>query len=180
MYSSRAKADSFTLLLVAVLLLVACSPKAADTVPKDFSILLDVRNAEKGSPNNFHITINSKGQGYFEEYDTNGAIQYDLDHIVTYSPDQILRTGKFKLTTAQRKQLWNVIEENQFFELNEDSRIQLGFSYAFLLVTADGQEHKVDNIGLEVPQIRTIVETVAAMLPSGVDIDYGEGYRFQK
>jgi hypothetical protein len=48
------------------------------------------------------------------------------------------------------------------------------------MVEADGMQHKVDNIGLEVPQIRTIVETVAAMLPSGVDIEYGEGYRFQK
>jgi hypothetical protein len=180
MFSARAKAASFTLLLAAVFLLVACSAKAADAVPKDFSFLLDVRNAEKGSPNNFHITINSKGQGYFEEYDTNGSIQYDFNNIATYSPDQILRTGKFKLKAAQQKQLWDAIDRNHFFELTENSQVQIGHSYAFIMVEADGMQHKVDNIGLEVPQIRTIVETVAAMLPSGVDIEYGEGYRFQK
>jgi hypothetical protein len=99
---------------------------------------------------------------------------------VTYSPDQILRTGKFKLTAAQRNQLWDAINENHFFELSENSQIQIGSSYAFIMIEADGEKHKVDNIGLEVAQVRAIVETVAAVLPDGVEIDYGEGYTLQK
>lgn len=179
MFPARTKAYSFTAFLVTVLLLVACS-SAANTIPKDFSFLMDVRNAEKGSANNFHITVNSKGQGYFEEYDTEGTIQYNVNHIVTYNPNQILRTGTFKLTRAQLNQLWDAINENQFFELAENSEIQIGYSYAFIMVEADGSQHKVDNIGLEMPQVRAIVETVAAMLPDDVSIDYGEGYTFPK
>lgn len=180
MVAARTKVYSFILLLMEVWLLVSCSTRAGSNIPKDFSFLMDVRNAERGSSNNIHITINSKGQAYFEEYNTNGSINYDLNGIVTYSPDQVVRTGKFKLSKTQLKQLWNTINENKFFELTESYQIQIGFSYAFVMVEADGKKHKVDNIGLEVPQVRAIVGTVAAMLPDGVDIDYGEGYKFQK
>ncbi len=177
MFATRAKAYSFPLLIVGVLLLASCSTQTANNIPRNFSCLMDVRNAEKGSPNNFHITINSKGQGYFEEYDTNGTIQYDLNDVVTYSLDQVLRTRKFKLTGAQLKNLWDAINENKFFELTENYQKQIGFSYAFIMVEARGKKQKVDNIGMEVPQVRGIVETVAAMLPHRVDIDYGEGYK---
>ena len=33
-----------------------------------------------------------------------------------------------------------------------------------------------DNIGMEVPEIRAIVEATNAVMPEGVDLDYGEGY----
>ena len=52
----------------------------------------------------------------------------------------------------------------------------LGHSYAFLLVQADGQKHMVNNIGMEVPEIREIVEAARHLLPAGVKPDYGKGY----
>ncbi len=181
MFLYRVKTYSFiSLWTVGLMLIAACSAKKTSDIPEGFLFVMDVRTAEKGSPNYINIKINAKGQGSFEEYDTHGTIQYDLNDMVTYGANQIVRKGKLKLTEAQLKQLWDAINENKFFELNENYQMEIGFSYAFIMVEADGNKHIVDNIGMEVPSIRTIVETVDTMMPKGVDLDYGETYELQK
>jgi len=34
----------------------------------------------------------------------------------------------------------------------------------------------VDNIGVEVPEIKAIVEATNTIMPEGVNLDYGEGF----
>jgi hypothetical protein len=34
----------------------------------------------------------------------------------------------------------------------------------------------VDNIGVEVPEVRAIVDATDSIMPEGVELDYGEGF----
>ena len=79
------------------------------------------------------------------------------------------------LTDEQLSQLWQVINENNFFQLTDDYRMSIGNTYAFIQVEANGQKHQVDNIGMSVPEIETIVEKINSMLPTGVVLDYSDG-----
>ena len=164
------------LLILGVILGTGCATKNLSAVPADFSFVMDARSAEAGNANNVHIKIKAKGEGQYDYYDTRGAIRYDLNHMVTYEADQILKSGKFKLSQAELRQLWQAINQNNFFNLTDDYRMEMGFSYAFIVVEANSQRHIVDNIGMEVPEVRNIVEAVDAIMPEGVNLDYGEGF----
>jgi len=87
-----------------------------------------------------------------------------------------VETGKFELSDAELEQLWIAIKANKFFELETESQMAIGHSYAFIMVEADGKRHQVDNIGLEMPEMRALVETINAILPEGINLEYGEGY----
>ena len=54
--------------------------------------------------------------------------------------------------------------------------MEIGLSYAFVVVQADGQRHIVDNIGMEVPEMRAIMEATDAILPKEVNLEYGDGH----
>lgn len=153
-----------------------CSTNQVNPVPSDFDFMMDIRSAEPGSAQNINIRIDAAGEGHFEIYDTEGVLRYDLNDIVTYEADQVVKGGDFELSESQLIQLWGSIDENKFFELTGDYRMAVGHSYAFILVQADGKRNRVDNIGMEVPEIRTMVEKLQAILPQGLDIEYGEGY----
>jgi hypothetical protein len=164
------------LLILGVTLATGCAPKNLSAVSADFSFVMDTRSAEAGTANNVHIKINAKGEGQYDYYDTRGAIRYDLNHIVTYQADQVLKSGKFKLSQAELEQLWQAVNQNNFFELRGDYRMEMGLSYAFVMIQADGQRHIVDNIGMEVPEMRAIVEATDAIVPEDVHLEYGEGF----
>lgn len=161
------------LFAVCMMLMGGCSQ--ASVVPADFDFIMDVR-PEVGSAQNINIRINSLGKGRFEYYQTGGVIKYDTNEIVIYEADQVVKAGEFDLTDDELSRLWEAINENNFFELTEDYQMAIGGSYAFILIKADGRQHKVDNIGMEVPEIRAMVEATDAIMPAGVDLDYGEGY----
>jgi hypothetical protein len=139
---------------------------------------MDVRGARADMAGNVHVNIriNSNGQGRFEYYDSGSGINYDRNEIVTYDASQIIEIGTFKLTDEKLGQLWNILSENHFFELDEHYQMALGHSYAFLLVEANGERQLVDNIGMEVPEIRAIVEAVRTLLPKNINFEYGEGF----
>jgi len=138
---------------------------------------MDVRSTEDDMAGNIHVNIrmDARGQGQFEYYDSGDAIHYDLNDIISYDASQVVKSGKFKLTNEKLGQLWDILNENHFFELEEHYQIALGHSYAFIMVEANGKRYMVDNIGLEVPEIRAIVEATGEILPGEIKFEYGEG-----
>ena len=137
---------------------------------------MDVKSARdtEGCPVNIYIKINSNGRGKYEYYDTGCAIEYDSNHVVTHKWSKVVKTGSLKLNEAELELLWDVVNQTNFFNLTEDYRMAMGLSYAFIMVQADGGRHIVDNIGMEVPEIRRLVQATNAIMPEGVTLEYGE------
>ena len=125
---------------------------------------------------NVNIRIDANGKGRFDVYDTGCAIEFETNDMVTYKSGKIIEKGQFKLSGSELEELWNAINENNFFSLTEDYRMSMGFSYTFIMVEADGHQHIVDNIGIEVPEVKALVEATDTVMPEGVALDYGEGF----
>lgn len=170
-------------IFIVVLLCLAVSSCSVEDrpsrVPSDFAIVMDVRSTKDDLAGNIHVNIriDARGNGRFEYYDSGSGISYDLDDIVTYDASQVVRSGKFKLTDEELGQLWDLLDKNHFFELEEHYQIALGHSFAFIMVDVNHKRYMVDNIGLEVPEIRAIVEGTSAILPETINFEYGEGVR---
>jgi hypothetical protein len=159
-------------------LVVTAGCQTAADVPADLNIILDASSVPRDDGfgvQNVQIEIEASGQGRYERYVTGGAIVGDENDMVVYEQEQVVDAGEFGLSGDELEQLWRAIEENGFFELTEDYRLSLGFSYAFIRVEAGGQAHQVFNIGMEVPEIRALVEAVAELLPEGAEIEYRDG-----
>lgn len=168
----------FIFVLLCLMGTSGCSGKDSPSrVPSDFVFVMDVRSPASDLAASVHVNIriDAKGKGQFEYYDNGGTIRYDLNGIVTYDASQVVKSGKFKLTDEKLEQLWDILNENHFFELEEDYQIAIGHSYAFIIVEANNERHIVDNIGLEVPEIRAIVESIGTLLPRDISFEYGEG-----
>ena len=166
------------LLTLGMLLIAGCSQSNPSAVPSDFLFIMDVKSAGEfeGCAVNVNLRIEASGRGRYETYDTDCAIEFDTNHMVTYDRSRVITKGQFKLSDSELEQLWAAINENNFFSLTDDYRMAMGFSYAFVVVEADGQQHIVDNIGMEVPEVRAIVEATDAVMPEGVNLNYGEGF----
>ena len=148
-------------------------------MPSDFLLILDahsVMSSEEAPAQNVFIQITPDGKAVFDRYNTNGAIVFDEDHMVTYTAGQVIETGGLLLNNSQLERLWNAIEEISFFELKDDYRLSMGLSYAFMKVEANGRSHVVDNIGLELEEMKTIVELMNSFLPENAMIVYREGF----
>lgn len=179
MMSVRTKQKFLTaLLILGTLLPIGCRSKSTANVPSDLLFIMDVKSARDIERCAVHVNIKifSSGEGRYELYDTDCAIEFDSNHMVTYKRSQVLETGSFQLTDTELEQLWIVINENNFFNLTDDYRMSIGFSYAFIMVQAEGQQHIVDNIGMEVSEVRAIVEATDALMPEDVKLEYGEGF----
>jgi len=166
--------------IVVLLCLAVSSCSVEDSpgrVPSDFAFVMDVRSTEDDLGENIHVNIriDARGKGQFEYYDSGSGIRYDLHDIVTYDASQVVKSGKFKLNNKELAQLWNILNENHFFELEEHYQIALGHSFAFIMVDANHKRYMVDNIGLEVPEIKAIVEAMGTLLPQKIKFEYGEG-----
>ena len=169
---------SFIMLALGMMFTTACSTDHTSNVPSDFLFVMDVKSAGdfEGCAVHVNIRIDANGRGRYETYDTDCAIEYDLNNMVTYKREQVIESGKLNLSGAELDRLWEAINQNNFFELREDYRMAMGFSYAFIMVEADGNSHIVDNIGMEVPEMNAIVEATDAIMPGGVHLEYGEGF----
>jgi len=177
--SKRITKPLFVLLSLGIALLSGCSSDKTSALPSDFLFLMDVKSAGdfEGCAVNVNIRIESTGRGRYETYNTDCAIEFDTNHMVTYDRSQVITKGQFKLSDLELEQLWEALNENNFFSLTADYRMAMGFSYAFIVVEADGERHMVDNIGMEVPEVGAIVEATDAIMPEDVDLDYGKGYK---
>ena len=166
------------LFTLGTLLLAGCQANNATEVPSDFLFIMDVKSAGgfEGCAVNVNLRIEASGRGRYETYDTDCAIEFDTSHMVTYDRSRVITKGQFKLRDSELEQLWAAIDENNFFSLTEDYRMAMGFSYAFIVVEADGQRNIVDNIGMEVPEARAIVEATDAIMSKEINLDYGEGF----
>ena len=166
-----------TLYILITFLITGCQASSMANVPSDFLFTMDVRSGgEYDGGVHVNISINANGRGRYEIYDSGGTIEYDTNHMITYLPSQIIDKGQFKLNEAELEGLWNAINENDFFNLTDDYRMSIGFSYAFVVVEANGTSHIVDNIGMEVPEVKAIVEVTDSIMPKDINLEYGEGF----
>jgi len=167
-----------SLLVLGTALVSGCAAKDTGPVPSDFLFIMDVKSAGEfdGCAVHINLRIEANGRGRYETYDSDCAIEYDTDHMVTYKRGQVIDKDQFILSDAELEGLWKAIIDNNFFDLTDDYRMSIGFSYAFIVVEADGVRHMVDNIGMEVPEVKAIVEATSAIMPEGVSLDYGEGF----
>jgi hypothetical protein len=164
------------MLALSLILATGCSTSDKSNIPADFFFVMDVQSADNEVAQNINIRINGRGEAEFEIYETGGTIRYDQNDMVIYDADRVVGTGKFDLSDAELEKLWNAINDNKFFELTEDYRMAIGHSYAFIMIEANGQRHQIDNIGMEVPEIKALVEVMNTLMPAGVNLEYGEGY----
>ncbi len=164
------------LFLVLLALASACSMNRPAVLPSDFSLVMDVRTSEGGRSSNIHVTIDSKGRGRFEVYDSEGVHRYDQNGILTYDEDRVSSQGEFDLSSDDQQTLWTAIQGNRFFDLTDDYRMAIGHSFAFIMIEAEGKTHIVDNIGMEVPQVRALVAATDAVVPDELTLEYGDGY----
>lgn len=171
--------QNFILIALFLAVISACTAKnKTSSVPSDFEFTMDALSRQRNSMRNLNvnITINARGTGYFEYYDSGGTISYSTDDIITYEPNQVVQSDKFHLTNSELEQLWEALNKNRFFELDEHYEAQLGYSYAFFLVKANGKRYIVNNIGVEVPEIRAIVERIGEILPEAISLEYRKGF----
>lgn len=166
------------LIISGILCLVAasaCSIPGESSVPADFLFVLDADSGEDVAQN-VNIRINAQGEGQYERYNTEGAIRFDENQRLTYKAEQIVDRGEFRVTENELEELWETIDENGIFNLTGDYRMAIGHSYAVIVVTAQGRRHQVFNIGMDVPEVRAVVEATRNVLPEGVDVVYREGF----
>lgn len=150
-------------------------PASQQGVPGDFWLLLDAESADSPTQH-VNVRIDARGHGRFDRYDSKSAITYDTAGMVTYEADQVLQRGTFDVPPEALERLWAAIQEHGFFDLTGDYRMEIGFSWAFIVVRADHLRHRVDNIGMEVPEIRAIVEAIQTVLPEGLRVRYRRGH----
>jgi hypothetical protein len=171
--------QSFILITLVLTVIGACTAKnETSSIPADFVFTMDALSQQRNTMRNLHVNIkiNAQGAGRFEYYDNGGTISYSPDDILTYEQNQVVKAGKFHLTHSELEQLWDTLNKNHFFELDEHYEAQLGLSYAFIMVESKGKKHLVNNIGVEVPEIRAIVEGVDEILPEAISLEYREGF----
>jgi hypothetical protein len=166
----------FILITMLVTATSGCSPGNKGSVPSDLVLIMDISAAEGGLAQKVNILITADGRGHYEHYNIEGVIRSDTAGMVIHGAEQIVDTDKFQVSDAELTQLWRPMNDNNFFELEGDYRMAIGYSYAFIKVDANGQSHRVFNIGMEVPEIRVIVEAIKILVPTGVNIEYGEGF----
>jgi hypothetical protein len=171
--------SSIILTILCFAVISACTAQEKTTsIPSDFLFVLDARRAKDDMGGNIHVNIkiDARGKGQFEYYDTGSSIRYDLNKIVTYDASQVVKSGKFRFTEEKLGQLWELLNKNHFFDLEEYLQMEIGYSFAFIRVEANGKSHMVNNIGMEVPEIRAIVEGIGTILPEEITLEYGKGF----
>lgn len=82
---------------------------------------------------------------------------------------------EFRLNKEQRKSLWKVIEENNFFQLENEFKnngnIQDGFYYSILIKThTDKKQITVQNYDLE--NTANIINEINRLLPEAFKFEY--------
>jgi hypothetical protein len=158
-----------------VTILVAALPGCSSEGSEDFWIVVDARLAphlQEVPTEHIYLEISADGSGSYLLYDTGGAIVYDTDGMVSISPEQILERGEINLTQEKISRLAQSIQDSDFFNLTEDYRMSIGGAYTFLAVTAGGQTHMVDNIGMQVDPLEKIIDTLNRVLPVNLEMEY--------
>jgi len=114
-------------------------------------------------------------------WEVNAAIRIDADGESVYTrfiPEQVglqpLYVHEFTLLSARVDQIWDSIQDNDFFNLdqvsiNEDIEDR---TFAWLLVIADGDTHQVFTRNIAYEPFDTIVNTINEVTPDTLDLVY--------
>jgi hypothetical protein len=114
-------------------------------------------------------------------WEINVVIRIDAEGHGVYTqsiPDSLLspplNVQEFNLTENQLNQIWEAIQDNDFFNLdmvsiNEDIE---GRTFAWLLVIADGDTHQVYTRNIPYEPFDTIINTINEVTPNTLDLIY--------
>ena len=96
------------------------------------------------------------------------------------SPPQILRDTAFIISAANVQQIWQAVQNNNFFSLNnnyQDDSIRNG-SIALLTITANGTAKQVRVKNIKQESIQDIISLINSNVPSDFNLDYTPPEKF--
>ena len=111
---------------------------------------------------NAAIRIDAEGHSVYSQFISNAVALQPLD------------VQEFTLTETQVNQIWEAIQDNDFFNLDTETineEIQ-DRTFAWLLVTADGNTHQVYTRNIPYEPFDTIVNTINEATPDTLDLIY--------
>lgn len=134
---------------------------ALAAAPPDFEVLATAGSLVPDEENRT-VRISSDGTGIYERY---------IPSAVGEPP---LEEQSFSLDAAELDELWQAVQDNDFFNLNpEYSNPEIGDrTYARLVIRANGTTHEVTTQNIAVPPFDDIVAEIQALTPPGVELIY--------
>ena len=132
----------------------------AQTPPSDFKLEVSTGGMELWEISET-ITIEANGQGNF--YRSKGG-----------NSQEVLLDTNFTITTEQVQQIWQSVQNENFFNLNSnyENDTVVGGSYAIFTITADGVTKQVTVKNISQQQIQNIISSINSNVPSDYNIDY--------
>ncbi|MBN2029142.1 chitobiase/beta-hexosaminidase C-terminal domain-containing protein [bacterium] len=132
-----------------------------ETVPLDFQV-----SATAGGmlpiDESINILIIHNGEGHYSRYISGG------------DPIEPLEESAFTLTGEALEQIWQSVQENDFFNLNNcyaDTNI-FDRTFAHLIVWANGSGHDVSTMNMAVPAFDAIMDTINSVIPYAYVLKY--------
>jgi hypothetical protein len=133
---------------------------SAQTLPADFTLKATAGGLAPWSQA-ATITIDSHGQATYALYNTVGITSVIAESTFTVSPSSV-------------QQLWQAIQDSNFFAINSssaDSTVSDG-SFAMVTVTANGASHQVLVRNTAQPQIQSLINLLNAINPPSLQLLY--------
>ena len=114
---------------------------------------------------------------YRLEINTNGEATYSI----VYAEDKHEGNGEwttisqFELTENEMDQIWDAVEANDFFSLDSYyTGSAADGTFAYVMITAEGETNTVKTENIPVPQLDNIVNTINSFTPGEYDLFYND------
>lgn len=144
-----------------LLFLLTAAPAWAQNVPADLEV---IGTAGGLSPTAGYATVSiaSDGQGTYNRFQSSALT----------SP--VLESSTFSLTAAEVEQLWQVIQDGDFFNLEAEYAAGdiIDRTFARLIITANGSVHAVTTQNIAVAGFDDIISTINDLTPGDADLVY--------
>ena len=134
-------------------------------------------------PADFRLSATAGGLAPWEEkaritVDNAGQAKYVL--YTTANPPTVLADTSFSVDAAGLQLLWKAIQDSNFFSISpswSDSTAADGM-FAKIAVTGNGVTHQVRITNIEQPAIQAIIQTLNAIVPPNVQLQYTPPEKF--
>ena len=144
-----------------LLFLLTAAPAWAQNVPADLEV---IGTAGGLSPTASYATVSiaSDGQGTYNRFQSSALT----------SP--VLESSTFSLTAAEVEQLWQAIQDGDFFNLEAEYAAGdiIDRTFARLIITANGSVHAVTTQNIAVAGFDDITSTINDLTPGDADLVY--------